>query len=340
MTAAPGALVGYLPSPSVDSIHVGAFQLRFYGLMIALGVWAAVALARRRWMDRGGERPDIGTIALWAVPAGLVGARLYSVATDWQHTYSHHPIDALKIWNGGLGIPGGIAAGAAAGIWVVRKHGWPLPTMMDVVAPALPLAQAIGRLGNWFNQELYGRPSDLPWALTIDRAHRQPGYLDVAHYQPTFLYEALWNVALVVLLVRLDKKRVLAAGNLFWLYIAGYGVGRFWVEALRSDPAYTHVLGLRINSWTSGLAVVVGLSVAVVRQRRHQPDPMIVVGPDAEPSESAGTLDRFGRPVRPADGSGDAEPVDPRPGEPTDDAADDRDDADVGSGPSGGPAAS
>ncbi len=289
------SLTAYLPSPSFDAIHIGPFQLRFYGLMIALGVWAAVVVARRRWVARGGGRPDIGTIAVWAVPAGLIGARLYHVMTDWNDKYADAPLDAFKIWNGGLGIPGGIAFGTAAGIYVVKKHGWPLPTMMDVVAPALPLAQAIGRLGNWFNQELYGRPSNLPWALTIDQGHRPkaPGYFAIAHYQPTFLYEALWNLALVVLLVKIDKKRVLAAGNLFWLYVVGYGLGRLWVEDLRIDYA-SRVLGLRVNEWTSGLAVVGGLIIIVVRQRRHLPDPMVVVGPNAEPSESAGTLEPAG----------------------------------------------
>lgn len=277
-------LTAYLPSPSSNAIHIGPFQLRLYGLMIALGVWAAVVVASRRWMARGGERPDIGTIAVWAVPAGLIGARLYHVITDWNDKYADHPIDALKIWHGGLGIPGGIALGAAGGIYVVRKHGWPLPTIMDVVAPALPLAQAIGRLGNWFNQELYGGPTHLPWALHITKGP-SPGY-----YHPTFLYEALWNVALAVVLVKVDKKRVLAAGNLFWLYVVGYGLGRLWVEDLRIDYA-SRLFGLRVNEWTSGLAIVGGLIVIVVRQRRHRPDPMVVVGPNAQPSESTGTLE-------------------------------------------------
>ena len=289
------ALTAYLPSPSFDAIHIGPFQLRFYGLMIALGVWAAVVGPAWRWMARGGARPDIGTIAVWAVPAGLVGARLYHVITDWNDKYADAPLNALKIWNGGLGIPGGIALGAAGGIYVVRKHHWPLPTIMDVVAPALPLAQAIGRLGNWFNQELYGRPTSLPWGLTIDPAHRpkDPAYFQIAHYHPTFLYEALWNLALVVVLIKVDKKRVLAAGNLFWLYVVGYGLGRLWVEDLRIDYA-SRLFGLRVNEWTSGLAIVIGTAIIVVRQRRHRPDPMVVVGPDAEPSESMGTLEPSG----------------------------------------------
>jgi prolipoprotein diacylglyceryl transferase len=263
--------VAALPSPGSNELVLGPLNLRFYGLAIALGVLAAVWLARRRWADRGGDPEDMSGIALWAVPAGLVGARLYHVATDWKQYFPDRPVEALYLWQGGLGIPGGIAAGVAVGLWVARRYGIRLPTGLDVVAPALPLAQAIGRLGNWFNQELFGRPTDLPWGLAIDPANRPAGYEAVETFHPTFLYEALWNLALVVVLITVDRRRVLRPGNLFALYVGGYFLGRLWVEALRIDTA-SRVLGVRINIWTSLVVVVAVVAVLAVRGLRRRPD--------------------------------------------------------------------
>lgn len=182
----------------------------------------------------------------------MLGARLYHVITDferfrgrWWHVFA--------IWEGGLGIPGGIAAGVLAGVIIARRGGLDVPVLLDAVAPALPVAQAIGRLGNWFNQELYGRPTDLPWALRIDPEHRPTGMDDVATYHPTFLYEALWNLALAALLVWIGRRRQVRPGQLFAGYVAGYAAGRLWVEALRIDPA-TEILGLRENLWASLVA--------------------------------------------------------------------------------------
>jgi prolipoprotein diacylglyceryl transferase len=264
-------LISYLPSPGSNGIQLGPLNLRMYGVMIALGVVAGVWLARRRWAGRGGDPEDITTIAIWAVPAGLIGARLYHVITD-NELYRGHWIDAVRIWDGGLGIPGGIAVGVAVGVAVGRHKRMSLPVGLDAVAPAMPLAQAIGRWGNWWNQELFGRPTDLPWGLSIDPAHRPPAYRDAVAFQPTFLYESLWNLALCGGLILLDRRRVVRPGRLFVLYIAGYFLGRLWVESLRSDTA-NEILGLRVNTWVSLAAIAASvLFLAVFGFRRRPTD--------------------------------------------------------------------
>jgi prolipoprotein diacylglyceryl transferase len=244
-------------------------QFHLYGIMIALGVFLALELARRRWSDRGGDPEDMSSIAMWAVPAGLVGARLYHVVTDNELYRGGNWYHAFFIWNGGLGIPGGIIAGVAVGIWAARRRGIRIPTALDVVAPALALAQAIGRWGNYFNQELFGRPTTLPWGLSVDPAHRPLGLEQFATFHPTFLYEMLWNLALVVALILIDRRRIVRPGRIFALYIGGYFTGRLWVEALRSDEA-NKILGLRVNIWTSLIAilgVVLFLAVGGLRRR-------------------------------------------------------------------------
>ena len=266
-------LLASIPSPSDNSISIGPLDIRAYGLAIALGVVAAVWLSQRRWRQRGGDPDDISAIALWAVPAGLIGARAYHVITDYQR-FQGRWLHAFAIWEGGLGIPGGLLAGVAVGVIVVRRRGLPVATLLDVAAPALPLAQAIGRLGNWFNQELFGRPTDLPWGLEIDPEHRPARYLGEDTFHPTFLYEALWNLTLVVLLLWVDRRRRLRPGQVFVIYVGGYALGRLWVEALRADPA-NEILGLRVNIWTSIAAFLVAAAVFVVRRRRggQTPEP-------------------------------------------------------------------
>jgi len=271
MSGALVSMLGSLPSPASNEISLGPLGLRAYGLAIAAGVLAAVWLARRRWAERGGDPEDVVSIALWAVPAGLIGARLYHVVTDWQKYFPDDPMGAFAIWKGGLGIPGGIAAGVAVGLWVAHRRGIRLSVGMDVVAPALPLAQAIGRLGNWFNQELFGGPTTLPWGLEIDPANRPAAYLDVATFHPTFLYEALWNLALMWLLIVVDRRRVLRPGNVFALYVGGYFLGRLWVESLRVDPA-SLVAGVRVNIWISVVVVAAVIVVLGVRGLRRRPD--------------------------------------------------------------------
>jgi prolipoprotein diacylglyceryl transferase len=248
-------ILASIPSPSDNAIKIGGLELRAYGLAIALGVIAAIWISRRRWAARGGDPDDISRIALWAVLAGLIGARLYHVITDHDR-FEGRWLHAFAVWEGGLGIPGGLIAGVGVGAYVAHRRGLPVAQLLDVVAPALPVAQAIGRLGNWFNQELFGRPTDLPWGLEIDPAHRPAGYLNVTTFHPTFLYEALWNLALAGGLVLWERHHPNSRpGRLFALYVAGYAVGRAWVEALRIDPA-TRLFGVRWNIWMSLIAFV------------------------------------------------------------------------------------
>jgi prolipoprotein diacylglyceryl transferase len=263
-------LLAAIPAPPGNSIGIGPLQLRAYGLMIALGAWAAVAFAQRRWVARGGDPNDITGIAVWAVPAGLVGARIYHVVTDpelfrgrWLHVFA--------LWEGGLGIPGGIAAGVVVGVVVARRRGLPIAALLDTVAPALPLAQAIGRWGNWFNQELFGGPTTLPWALQVDPAHRPDGYEQFATFHPTFLYESLWNLALIVVLLMVERRLRLRPGRLFVLYVSGYTLGRLWVEGLRIDHA-NRILGLRVNEWVSIVALAACLAVLVRDHWRRRQD--------------------------------------------------------------------
>jgi len=262
-----------IPSPSDNSIELGPFQLRAYGLAIALGVLAAVWIARRRWAARGGDPDDISRLAGWSVLAGLIGARLYHVITDHDR-YEGRWLHAFAVWEGGLGIPGGLIAGVGVGAYIAHRRGLPVAELLDVVAPALPVAQAIGRLGNWFNQELFGRATDLPWGLEIDAEHRPAGYLDIQTFHPTFLYEALWNLALAGLLVWWERRHPGGRpGRLFALYVAGYALGRAWVEALRIDPA-TRLFGVRWNIWMSLIAFLGAVAWLVfdARRRRDEPD--------------------------------------------------------------------
>jgi prolipoprotein diacylglyceryl transferase len=262
-------LLAAIPSPPSNALHIGPLQLRAYGLMIAVGVIAAVYWAERRWAARGGQPGDISAIALWAVPAGVIGARIYHVVTDFE-LYTHHPWRAFAVWDGGLGIPGGIAAGVIAGLVVARRRHLPIPALLDTVAPTLALAQAIGRWGNWFNQELYGRPTTLPWAIHIDPAHRPAGLEHVATYHPTFLYESLWNLAVVGVILLVERSHRLRPGRLFAVYVAGYALGRFFIERLRIDYAHT-IAGLRVNEWVS-LVLFVAATVAVATGLVAQPD--------------------------------------------------------------------
>jgi prolipoprotein diacylglyceryl transferase len=259
-------ILASIPSPGSNTI--GPFHM--YGLMIALGVIAAVELGRRRWAARGGNPDDLYAIAFWAVPAGLIGARLYHLATDWRQ-YQDRWLDAFKIWNGGLGIPGGIALGVIVGLWVAHRRGARLSVILDAVVPALPLAQAIGRLGNWWNQELFGRPSSLPWAIRIDPVHRPIEYIGSSTFQPTFLYEMLWNLALCGLLILIDRKRSLRPGNILPIYVGLYFVGRLWIESLRIDEAST-IGPFRINIWMSIIGIGGAIIVLLVRGLRRTID--------------------------------------------------------------------
>jgi len=249
-----------IPSPPVGVWYLGPVPVRAYALAILLGIVVAVWLGERRWRARGGEPGVVTDVAVWAVPFGVVGGRLYHVVSSPDAYFGPNGDLARipQVWTGGLGIWGAIALGAV-GAWIgCRRAGVRLPVFADAVAPGILLAQAIGRLGNYFNQELFGGPTDLPWALQIDPAHRPVGFEDVATFHPTFLYEALWNVGAALLLIWLDRRYRLGHGRVFWGYIVLYTVGRTWIELLRVDPA-EHVLGLRLNVWTSLLLCLVGV---------------------------------------------------------------------------------
>ncbi len=263
-------MLASIPSPSSNAIELGPLDLRAYGLMIGLGVLAGAWLAQKRWETKGGHADDVATVAMWAVPAGLIGARVYHVFTDWR--FDEGWAEPFKIWEGGLGIPGGVAAGVLAALWIIKRNGWDRPDMMDAMLPTLPLAQAIGRWGNWFNQELFGGPSDLPWAVEIDAdLAAEAGHPGVETFQPTFLYESLWNLGLVVFLIWADRTQKLRRGAMLPLYIVGYLVARLWLETVRIDPA-TEVGGIRINIWMSVIGIVVAGGWLILRGKRPDDD--------------------------------------------------------------------
>ncbi|WP_159846026.1 prolipoprotein diacylglyceryl transferase [Nocardia sp. CY41] len=266
-----GAVLAYLPSPARGVWQLGPFPLRAYALCIILGIIVAIWWGERRWRARGGQPGAILDVAMFAVPFGLVGGRLYHVATDWQKYFGAdgNPVDALKIYQGGLGIWGAVLLGGV-GAWIgCRVYKIPLPALGDAVAPPILLAQAIGRIGNYFNQELYGRETDVPWGLEIYRRVGDDGRLDMMNgvstgvvekvVHPTFLYELLWNLLVVVLLVYVDKRFRIGHGRLFALYVAGYCFGRFFVELMRADEA-TKIAGIRINSFTSAVVFLCAIA--------------------------------------------------------------------------------
>jgi prolipoprotein diacylglyceryl transferase len=256
-----------IPSPSANGIHIGPLELRAYGLGYVVAIVAAVAITARRWVAHGGDRDLPMQVAVWAVPAGLIGGRLYYLATSWDEVPDHW-WGPFAVWKGGLGIWGGIALGTLVGIWRLRRAGVDVARFMDAAAPALLVAQAIGRVGNWFNQELFGRPTDLPWGLEIDREHRPARYAADPTFHPTFLYEIVWNLSLATALVWLGHHRTIRPPGLFALYVAGYSAFRIFEELLRVDPAH-HILGLRLNFFLACTLTVAGLAWFAQTQRRR-----------------------------------------------------------------------
>jgi prolipoprotein diacylglyceryl transferase len=254
-----------IPSPSNTVIEIGPLTVHIYGLCYAAAVIAAVAIARRRWEAEGGSRELVYDVALWGFPAGIIGGRLYYLATTPGDAFDHW-WGPLAIWEGGLGIWGGIALGTLVGLWRVHRAGADMARFMDAAAPALLVAQAIGRIGNYFNQELFGRPTNLPWAVEIDPEHRPERYLADATFHPTFLYELIWNLILAAALVWLGRHRTIRPPGLFALYVAGYCAFRIVDELLRVDPA-AHVFGLRWNLLLAGAGTVIGLAWFAQTQR-------------------------------------------------------------------------
>ncbi len=293
----PATLAPFLiPSPTVAAIQLGPLAIRFYALCILAGIIIAVWLAGRRLTARGGTPGVILDITLWAVPFGIAGGRLYHVITDPQLYFvpGKNPWNALKIWDGGLGIWGAVALGLLGAYIGCRRHNVPFATLIDAAAPGLLIAQGLGRWGNWFNNELYGGTSTAPWKLQIHQMDFTTGQavLDTSgapvvlgYFQPTFLYESLWCLAAAAVLLILDKKFRLGAGSVFALYIIFYTSGRFVFELLRSDYANT-ILGLRVNTWVSGLLLLAGALWFLAVRRKARSTVNSSTSNSASPSSS------------------------------------------------------
>ena len=262
------AILASIPSPSSGSIHIGPLRLNAYGLMIALGVIVAIRIAGRRAESRGaGTTDDFSSIAMWAVPAGVIGGRVYHVITDYE-LFRGHWIDAVKIWEGGLGIWGGVALGVLVGAWRARVRGLNAWVIVSCAVPAIAVAQAIGRWGNWWNQELFGSPTTLPWGLDIsDYLTVKNGYSVDTLFHPTFLYESLGCLALAFVLIAVEKRLQPAPGRILAWYVMGYSALRFGIEGLRIDPAHS-AGGLRLNQWVSlGAFSAAAIFIGITRLR-------------------------------------------------------------------------
>ena len=297
-------LLASIPSPPQGVWHLGPFPIRAYALCIIAGIIAALVIGNRRWVARGGENGIIYDIALWAVPFGLVGGRLYHVLTDWSTYFGDNGLGflaALRIWDGGLGIWGAVALGAI-GAWIAcRINGIPLPAFGDAIAPGIVLAQAIGRLGNYFNQELYGHATTMPWGLIIYQRENAAGQIDRLNgvstgvpelpqpVHPTFLYELLWNLLVFAVLIWADRRFKIGHGRLFALYVAGYCLGRFWIELMRSDYA-TLIAGIRVNTFTSTF-VFIGAVIYIMAAPKGREAPETLRGKRAEEAEAASEVD-------------------------------------------------
>ncbi|MPZ60656.1 MAG: prolipoprotein diacylglyceryl transferase [Propionibacteriales bacterium] len=283
-----------IPSPDQGTWQLGFFELRAYAVCIIVGVLIAVWLGNRRWIARGGRPGTVADVAVWAVPFGLVGARLYHVITDYELYFGDggRPIEALYIWRGGLGIWGAIALGALGAYIACRRRGVRFLAFADAMAPGIAIAQAVGRWGNWFNQELYGRPTTLPWALEIDPEHRTQVPEEFQQFQtfhPTFLYEFGWALGVAGLVLWADRRFRLGFGRAFALYVMAYTVGRGWIESMRIDNVtLDNVFGLRLNVWTSVIVFIAALAFFIRSSKRH-PGREEVVEPaeDAEHAEDA-----------------------------------------------------
>jgi prolipoprotein diacylglyceryl transferase len=266
----------YIPSPPTSGFHIGPAFIHVYGLMYVVGITLAILITQRRWKAVGGDPGLVGDVALWAVPAGIVGGRIYFDLTTPQYI-PHHWYGVFAVWDGGLGIWGGIALATVVGAWRVRRHGASVTLFMDAVAPALLVAQAVGRIGNYFNKELFGGPTTLPWGLEIPAAYRPAGYAGFNTFHPTFLYELIFNLALAAFLVWLGHHRSIKPPGLFALYVTGYSAFRIFEEALRVDPSQ-HFLGLRLNTYVATVLTIVGI-VWFWRSQRRRPAPARQDGP-------------------------------------------------------------
>ncbi|HEX5188600.1 MAG TPA: prolipoprotein diacylglyceryl transferase [Streptosporangiaceae bacterium] len=273
--------LAYIPSPPVNGFHIGPLFVHFYGLMYVIGITLAVIIMQRRVRSAGGDASVVGDIAVWAVPAGIIGGRIYfDITTPAQIPHVWYGVFA--VWSGGLGIWGGIAAGALVGVWRVKRRGLPVAPFADAVAPALLVAQAVGRIGNYFNQELYGRHTTMPWGLKISG---HPGL-----YHPTFLYELIFDLALAALLVWLGHHTKIKPPGLFALYVTGYSAFRIYEESLRIDYSQ-HFLGLRLNTFVASALTALGIIWFLYSQRRKPAPAPEPPSEDDQPADEAGEAD-------------------------------------------------
>jgi prolipoprotein diacylglyceryl transferase len=324
------AAAAHIPSPPVNGFHIGPAFIHYYAVMYLVGIAAAIYITRRRWVRAGGDPELMYDVAMWAVPAGIIGGRIYFDITTPAYI-PHVWYGVFAIWDGGLGIWGAIPIAVLVGIWRVHRFGGSISLAMDAVAPALLVAQGIGRIGNYFNKELFGGPTSLPWGLQIPLAYRPAGYTAFAYFQPTFLYELIWDFALAAFLVWLGHHAKIFAPGLFALYVTGYSAFRIFEESLRVDPSQ-HFLGLRLNMYVAiGLTVVGSVWFYLIQRRNRrrviagQPAPELAAG-NAQPRYQArkdqadGVLTEAGtdgaepRAAQLGDqpgtsGAGDAEPV-------------------------------
>ncbi len=261
----------FIPTPSHSAVGLGPLTIHYYALCIILGVVVAIFLGRKRYAMRGGDVDEIIDCAIVAIPAGIIGGRLYHVITSPDRYFGTggHPIDALKIWDGGMGIWGAVALGTLTSWFIFKRKERSLTfaELLDALAPGILIAQGIGRFGNWFNGELFGRPTNLPWALEIPPNLRPAGFENFRTFHPAFLYEALWCFAAAALLIRLEPQLKARSGTIFLAYTATYCLGRSWIEALRIDQAH-HFFGLRLNEWVSFVGLVLSLFILLRRHRR------------------------------------------------------------------------
>ena len=289
----------HIPSPSISGFHVGSVEIHFYALMYLVGIALAIMITRRRWRAVGGDPDLVGDVAIWAVPAGIVGGRIYFDITT-PMDIPHEWYGVFAVWSGGLGIWGGIALAAVVGAWRVRRSGANVAMFMDAVAPALLVAQAVGRIGNYFNKELFGGPTSLPWGLQIPLQFRPPGYTQYSYFQPSFLYELIFNLALAAALVWLGHHRRIKPPGLFALYVAGYSAFRIFEESIRIDSS-AHFLGLRLNMFIAIALTIAGLAWFARSQRREW-NPA-AAGPRAVPPADAAAGTAPGQEGAPAEAS-------------------------------------